>query len=107
MKNKRYAPVWALVLCLLCVNTHAQDADNNPDDTTGESVTDRAETIVNDTRERVDEIAERVDQSERAKEISAGILQPIYQLAEYLSFPAVHWVAFAIMTTGVISFALH
>jgi hypothetical protein len=70
------------------------------------SVAEKAETIVGETQEKVDEIAHRVDESEKAKEISAGILQPIYTFAEYLSFPAIHWLAFAIMITGVVSFAL-
>ena len=38
--------------------------------------------------------------------MSAGILKPIYALAEYFSFPAFHWIAFAIMVAGVVSFAL-
>ncbi len=38
--------------------------------------------------------------------MSAGILDHIYQLAERLSFPMYHWVAFALMVSGVISFAL-
>ncbi len=56
--------------------------------------------------ESVEDIARQVDQSAQAKEITAGILTPIYQLAERLSFPMFHWVAFAIMTTGVVSYAL-
>ena len=70
------------------------------------SVAERAETMVDDAQEKVDEIAQRVDESEKAKKISAGLLQPIYALAEYLSFPAIHWVAFAVMVAGVVSFAL-
>lgn len=57
-------------------------------------------------QETVDDIARQVDQDERAQEVTAGILQPIYTLAEKLAFPAFHWVAFAIMATGVVSFAL-
>ena len=52
------------------------------------------------------EIARQVDADVRAKEVTAGILQPIYALAEKLAFPAFHWVAFAILATGVVSFAL-
>lgn len=55
---------------------------------------------------KVDEIAEKVNQDERAQKVSAGILDHIYQLAERLSFPMYHWVAFALMVSGVISFAL-
>jgi hypothetical protein len=56
--------------------------------------------------ESVEDIARQVDQSAQAKEITAGILTPIYKIAEQLSFPMFHWVAFAVMTTGVVSFAL-
>lgn len=56
--------------------------------------------------QKAKEIARDVDNSPQAKELTAGILQPIYQLAELLSFSAFHWVAFAVMATGVVSFAL-
>jgi hypothetical protein len=62
--------------------------------------------VVEAARERVDELAEQVDQSERAREVTAGVLKPIYLLAENMAFPAFHWVAFAIMVVGVVSFAL-
>lgn len=56
--------------------------------------------------ESVEDLARQVDQSTQAQEITAGILTPIYQVAERLSFPMFHWVAFALMTTGVVSYAL-
>ncbi|MFV0443298.1 MAG: hypothetical protein ACK5Q5_06985 [Planctomycetaceae bacterium] len=59
-----------------------------------------------EAQDKVAEIAEQVDQDPRAQEVSAGILQPIYRLAEKMAFPAFHWVAFAVMATGVVSFAL-
>lgn len=55
---------------------------------------------------QVQEIAEKVNQDERAQKVSAGILDKIYQLAERLSFPMFHWAAFALMVSGVVSFAL-
>jgi uncharacterized protein HemX len=66
----------------------------------------KAERTLEAARETADAIAETVDESEQAREVSAGILQPIYRLAEALSFSAFHWVAFALMATGVVSFAL-
>lgn len=54
----------------------------------------------------VEDVARQVDESAQAKEITAGILNPIYQVAEKLSFPMFHWVAFAVMVTGVVSYAL-
>jgi hypothetical protein len=54
---------------------------------------------------QVRDIGKTLDQSETAQDVSAGILQPIYQAAEWIAFPAFYWVAFAIMTAGLISFA--
>lgn len=56
--------------------------------------------------EILEDVARQVDRSPKAKEITAGILAPIYQVAEKLSFPMFHWVAFAVMATGVVSYAL-
>ncbi|MBA2113057.1 hypothetical protein [Bremerella alba] len=56
--------------------------------------------------EQLEGIAKQVDDSETAKETSAGILTPIYMVAEALEFPAFHWLAFALMLAGVIGFAL-
>ena len=56
--------------------------------------------------ETADAVAEAVDRSDQAQEVSAGILTPIYQLAEAFAFPAFYWLAFAVMVTGVVSFAL-
>ncbi len=55
---------------------------------------------------KLDEIASDVDQSAQAQQVKAGILKPIYSLAERFSFPAFHWIAFAVMVAGVVSFAL-
>ena len=54
----------------------------------------------------IEGVSEALDSSQQAKEVSAGILKPIYLLAEALAIPAFHWIAFAIMATGVVSFAL-
>ena len=66
----------------------------------------RVESIAADTTKQVEQIARKVDESEQARKVSAGVLQPIYALAELLAFPAFHWLAFAIMVAGVVSFAL-
>jgi hypothetical protein len=65
-----------------------------------------ADSPVADASDKVAEIAEQVDQDPRAQEVSAGILQPIYKLAEKIAHPAFHWIAFAIVATGVVSYAL-
>ncbi len=66
----------------------------------------KAAEVYDDAKKKVEDLKEEVDKSPQAKQISAGILQPIYQLAEQLSFQMFHWVAFAVMATGVVSYAL-
>lgn len=78
----------------------AQEASETPVNT------ERAEQVLQDTRQTVESITQDVDQSQAAQEVSAGILKPIYLLAEHLAFPMFHWVAFALMTAGVVGFAL-
>jgi ABC-type multidrug transport system fused ATPase/permease subunit len=98
--NTTYCIASSFVLCLLVIaGATAQEA-------TEEGATGKTDNVIAETQAKVDDIAEQIDENEKAKEVSAGILQPIYALAEYLSFPAVHWVAFTIMATGVVTFAL-
>jgi hypothetical protein len=70
------------------------------------SLGDAAPAAGDESPDSVDEVVERVDRSREAQQVSAGILKPIYLLAERFSFPAFHWVAFAVMAAGVVSFAL-
>ena len=75
--------------------------DAAPDDSN--PVTD----IVSDqVADRGTEVTRQLNTDERAAEVSAGILEPIYALAEHMSFSAFHWTAFALMVTGVVSYAL-
>jgi hypothetical protein len=108
--------VCAFILAVLLANMplSAQENDERPvtpkpaaqaDDALDE-VRDKAEWAVEETEKQIEDIAKEVDKSPKAKEISAGILQPIYELAEHLSFPMFHWLAFAVMATGVVSYAL-
>ena len=83
---------------------HAQEEASEPLDT--DEIRQTTEEVVKDTQQKVGEIAQRVDQSEQAREVSAGILQPIYALAEAMAFPAFYWLAFTLMAAGVVSFAL-
>ncbi len=102
------------VLCAANAILLAQEAEEQPvtakpaaeTDNTVDEVKEKAEHAVDEAKKKVDEIAKVVDQSPQAKEISAGLLQPIYQLAEQLAFPMFHWLAFAIMAAGVVSYAL-
>jgi ABC-type multidrug transport system fused ATPase/permease subunit len=70
------------------------------------AVQEKAQQTLESARETADALAKSIDASQQAQDVSAGILGPIYQLAEAFSFPAFHWVAFAVMVTGVVSFAL-
>lgn len=72
---------------------------------TADDIKQKAGEIADQAKTKVDEIASEVDKSEKAKEYSAGVLKPIYQLAEALEFSAFHWVAFTLMVAGVVSFA--
>lgn len=69
-----------------------------------------AKDTVDDALERaeakIDELTRQLNASKQAQDVSAGILDPIYKLAEQLGFPFFHFVAFALMATGVVSFAL-
>lgn len=71
-----------------------------------ESAADRADKMLDEAQRQVGDVARQVDQSEQADAVRSGILRPIYSLAERFSFPAFHWLAFAVMVTGVVSFAL-
>ncbi len=76
-----------------------------PAGNTVETVKDETGKVLTETKQSVDKVAKQVDQDARAKEASAGLLTFIYKVAEKLSFPAFHWVAFALMVAGVVSYA--
>ncbi len=63
------------------------------------------ESVAEKLEDQVRDLGKTLDQSETAQEVSAGILQPIYEAAELIAFPAFYWVAFALMVAGVVSFA--
>ncbi len=56
--------------------------------------------------QKAQELESKLNSSDTVKEISAGLLQPIYDLAQYMAHPWFYWAAFAVMATGVVSFAL-
>lgn len=67
------------------------------------SVVKTAEEVTKQAQAKATEVVNQVDQSAQAKEISAGLLQWIYVLAQVLSFSLFHWLAFALMVAGVVS----
>lgn len=71
-----------------------------------DQVKESTKNLTKQTQEEVDKIAKVVDQDPRAKTVAAGILQPIYLLAEKLAFPSFHWLAFGLMCAGVVSYLL-
>ncbi|MDH3716606.1 MAG: hypothetical protein OES79_00670 [Planctomycetota bacterium] len=93
-------PLLCLFAIALTASVNAQESSFPPE--TQEEAKDSDKTL----QSKVKEIAEKVDQDERAQEASSGILKHIAKLAELLSFPAFHWVAFAAMAAGVVSFSL-
>ncbi|QDT36803.1 hypothetical protein [Stratiformator vulcanicus] len=71
-----------------------------------ENLGDQTKKLASDAKDKAEDIARQIDESDEAGEIKAGILKPIYALAEALEFSFFHWVAFTIMVTGVVSYAL-
>ncbi len=98
----KYATILIAVLAVLLVVTFSVAQDSSNED----GVQERARQIADGAQDKVEAIAGEIDESETAQEASTSILNPIYQLAEKFSFPAFHWIAFALMVTGVVSFAL-
>lgn len=69
-------------------------------------VAEKAKELEAEVEAKVGELAEKIDQNESAKKASEGLLGPIYKLAESLNFSYFHWLAFGLMSAGVVSFAL-
>lgn len=88
------------------VNIRLQGQETGSDDADEPGLSSSAEEIVSNARQKADELARRLDESPQARDVSAGILQPIYQLAEAMAFPQFHWVAFTLMAAGTVSYAL-
>jgi hypothetical protein len=97
--------VFLVVLSTAAAWAQAPDAASTPAPTETAPASPEAAALET-AKTQVSEIAEKVNEDERAQQVSAGILDQIYQLAERFSFPMYHWVAFALMVSGVISFAL-
>jgi ABC-type multidrug transport system fused ATPase/permease subunit len=89
-----------LLVAVFAIVTPAWSQESN------DNLEEKTQQTLESARETADAVAEAVDKSGQAQGFSAGILKPIYQLAEAFSFPAFHWIAFAVMVTGVASFAL-
>ncbi len=95
-----------LAAMLFVATGYAQEETTLEKTADSEGVTEKAKAALDETTQTIEDTAKQVDQSEQAQEISAGVLQPIYLVAEQLAFPAFHWVAFTLMATGLVSFLL-
>jgi hypothetical protein len=69
-------------------------------------VNSSAQEPTREVERRVTEIEQQLNADPRVHEISAGILQPLYDLSVFMSRPWFYWVAFMLMSAGVVSFAL-
>ena len=98
----KYATILITMFAVLLVATFSVAQEPSPE----EGVKGEARQLVDDVQDRVEDMAQEIDADETAQEASTSILNPIYQLAEMFSFEAFHWIAFALMVTGVVSFAL-
>ncbi len=109
---KQFALLFVAALMLPGLTTFGQEALPNtapaaPEaPVTPETAASESGISTEGAKQQVKEIAEKVDKNEQAQEVSAGILKQIYLLAERMESPMFHWAAFALMVTGVVSFAL-
>ena len=82
------------------------DSSTARESTSLEDVGSQAKELAAQTSEKVGELADTLDKTEAAQDVSAGVLNPIYRLADSLAFPGFYWVAFMLMVTGSVSYAL-
>jgi len=90
--------------------TSAESPDVTPDEKAVEidplkKAKESATGLVDDAKKRVGDVARTLDQNPRVQDASTSILEPIYQAARAITFPAFYWVAFALMAAGVVSYA--
>ena len=109
-----------VISCMLLVaqNAMCQDEDQNPSGQTQQnddqpqnqdngSVQEKANELKEQAEKKIDEVKEKVDNNEDAKEAADSILNPIYKLLESFSDVSYfYWIAFALMSAGVVSYAL-
>ena len=101
----RFLVLLALLLGLV-VSTAVLGQDESGAQVSDSSASELIDTATEKIEEQLEEVAEKVNEDPRAEEARESILKPIYETAEYLSFPSFHWIAFAMMCAGLVSFAL-
>lgn len=100
--HRAWIVLFSFALLLPCPLVLAQDS--GPEEPAAAGAGDIASTVGQNVRE----LGARLDQNDTVREISSGILEPVYRVAENMgqNQPWFYWVAFAVMVTGVVSFAL-
>lgn len=88
---------WVMSSVYSCVRW-VQDAGSETGQDTVENSTEKL-------KDNVEELGNTLNEMSTVQDASAGILEPIYQAAEWMAFPSFYWIAFALMVAGVVSFA--
>jgi len=70
-----------------------------------EQAKESATGLVDDAKKHLANVAETVDSNPQAQKASTSILEPIYEATEHIAFPAFYWVAFSLMSAGIVSYA--
>jgi len=88
----------------------AESAEATPEDAALETdpleqAKESATGLVDDAKKHVGNMAKTLDQNPKVQNASTSILEPIYQAARAITFPAFYWVAFSLMAAGVVSYA--
>ncbi|MCH2201196.1 MAG: hypothetical protein MK102_04445 [Fuerstiella sp.] len=96
--------LFCLPLTVVVAQDNSADKSEMSDDMTLKQATESATGLVNETKDRVDELAGTLDKNPTVQEVSTGILSPIYVAAETLAFPTFYWFAFALMLAGVVNY---
>lgn len=69
-------------------------------------VQEGANKLAADAQAKAAETAKLIEESQQAARLRAGLLAPIYVVADALAFSWFYWIAFALMFAGVVSWAL-
>lgn len=108
MKIFKQCLAMAMIVLVAGTTVVAQEAESDvSSDSAVSGAMEKAAEMTDVAKDKAEELQKQVNDSEQAQEVASGILDPIYTLAEsFGQFSAFYWVAFAIMATGVVSFAL-
>ena len=99
-----------LLLCVPLTIVRAQHDSTAPglsaDGKMDPAATESESGLTGNARQRLDELAGRLDQNRTVQDLSKHLLNPIDVASDACAFPAFHWMAFALMSAGVVSYAL-